>query len=280
MPYSRPHACIALCFILCELCVVPSYTNAGHVYDRVSKSGIVRLGVPYNLVPQGFLQNNHWVGFEVDIATELAKRINAKAEWVKINDKTWRSLLSKGLIDGAFCRIRHSRALEKEFDFSEAFFYDAQQVLVIKGSFRSPKDLKGQKLAAVQGTTSERLAMNLLKSLKDEQAEANVVSYPDAPSCFLALTKSKVAGWVEWGLTLLEYAAQNQSRFELLDVSDTPQGIAMALPENDSAWRDTVNFALQDMAIDGSLDKIYEKWFGPQTPYSFPKKRSMEVWPE
>jgi len=262
------------------LCLGPSAINAGQVYERVASTGVVRLGVPYNLVPQGFLQNNQWVGFEVDIASELARRIKAKPELVRVNDKTWRSLLGQGLLDGAFCRIRHTRTVEKEFDLSEALFYDAQKVLVLKGNFRSPNDLKSQKLAAIQGTTSEKLAMSLLKSLKDEHAEANVISYPDAASCFLALTKAKVAGWVDWGLTLLEYAAHNQGRFELLDVSGTPQGIAMALPLDDSAWRDVVNFALQDMAIDGSLDKIYEKWFGPQTPYSFPKKRSMEIWPE
>ncbi len=278
---SLSRACTRICLYLI-VCMLPplNFLNAGQVYDRIAKTGVVKLGVPYNIVPQGFLQDNQWVGFEVDLATELARRLKVKAELVRVNDKTWRSLLSRGLLDGAFCRIRHTRTVEKEFDLSESFFYDSQRVLVLKGSFRSLKDLKAHKLAVVQGTTSERLAMNLLKSLQDEQAETNVVSYPDAASCFLALTKSKVAGWVDWGLTLLEYAAHNQGRFEIIDVSDTTQGIAMALPQDDSAWRDMVNFALQDMAIDGSLDKLYEKWFGPQTPYSFTKKRSLEIWAE
>ncbi len=261
------------------MCIPRNAAYAGPVYDRVTSTGVVRLGVPYNLVPQGFLQNGQWVGFEVDVASELAKRLKAKPQLVRVNDKTWRSLLSQGLLDGAFYRIRHTRAVEKEFDLSEAFFYDAQQVLVLKGSFRSVHDLKGRKLAAIQGTISEKLAMSLLKALKDEQAEAQVVSYPDAGSCFLALSKAKVAGWVDWGLTLLEYASRNQGKFDLIDLSENPQGIAMALPQDDSAWRDAVNFAFQDMALDGCLDKIYEKWFGAQTPYAFPKKRAMEIWP-
>jgi polar amino acid transport system substrate-binding protein len=276
---SRQNAMLGLCLALC-LCIAPNIAYAGPVYDRVASTGVVRLGVPYNLVPQGFLQNGQWLGFEVDMAAELAKHLKAKPELVRVNDKTWRSLLAQGLLDGAFCRIRHTRTVEKEFDLSEAYFYDAQQVLVVKGSLRSAQDLKGRKLAAIQGTTSEKLAMSLLKALKDDQAEAQVVSYPDAASCFLALTKGKVAGWIDWGLTLLEYASRNQGKFDLIDVSDTPQGIAMAIPQDDSAWRDAVNFALQDMALDGSLDKIYEKWFGAQTPYAFPKKRTMEIWPE
>ncbi len=276
---SRPSVILWLCGGFC-LCISLNAAYAGPVYDRVTNAGVVRLGVPYNLVPQGFLQNGQWVGFEVDMAVELAKHLKVKPQLVRVNDKTWRSLLAQGLLDGAFCRIRHTRGVEKEFDLSEAFFYDAQQVLALKGSFRSAHDLKGQKLAAIQGTTSEKLAMSLLKALKDDQAEAHVVSYPDAASCFMALTKAKVAGWIDWGLTLLEYASRNQGKFDLIDVSDEAQGIAMALPQDDSAWRDAVNFALQDMALDGSLDKTYEKWFGAQTPYAFSKKRAMEIWPE
>jgi polar amino acid transport system substrate-binding protein len=41
-----------------------------------------------------------------------------------------------------------------------------------------------------------------------------------------------------------------------------------------------INFAIQDMAADGTLTKIYDKWFGPHTEYPFPSKRTIEIWPE
>jgi len=255
--------------------------DAGPVFDRVTKSGVVRLGVPYNLIPQGFLNaQGEWVGFEVELAEALARHLNLKLETVKVNDKTWRSLMARGMLDGAFCRIRHTRSVEREFDLSQAYFYDSQLVLTQKGVLRSLNDFKGHKIAAIQGTPSEKSAMRLLRTLGEDQAENNVVSYPDAASCFMALSKSKVAGWIDSGLTLLEYASRHPGKFDLIGVLDNPQGLAIALPQNDSAWRDVVNFALQDMAMDGSLDKIFNRWFGSQTPYPFPHKRSMEIWPE
>ena len=41
-----------------------STAECGAVFDRVMKSGTVRLGVPYNHIPQGFLKSSgEWVGF-------------------------------------------------------------------------------------------------------------------------------------------------------------------------------------------------------------------------
>jgi polar amino acid transport system substrate-binding protein len=53
----------------------------------------------------------------------------------------------------------------------------------------------------------------------------------------------------------------------------------MGLPEDDSDWRDAVNFALQDMWNDGTYMQIYNKWYGPDTPYYFPMTEKIEMWP-
>jgi len=254
---------------------------AGPVFDRVGKSGTVRFGVPYNRIPQGFLDpNGQLVGFEVDLAEEMARRIGRKLDMIKVGDRNWGTLLSEGKIDAAFCRVRHTRSLESAFDFSVPYFFDAPHILVVKGKVKNPAELKGQKIAAVQGTIGEKEAMRILKLAGDEAAEKNVVSYPDRPSCFMALGREKVAAWIDSGMVLLEYVSRKSGRFELLRASETVEGIAVALPQNDSAWRDLINFTIQDMASDGALKKIYQKWHGPDTPYAFPMMRDIEIWPD
>lgn len=272
---------VRVAIALSTLALLPSWGWCGPIFERVMKSGTVRLGLPYNLIPQGFLASGgEWTGFEVDLGTDLAKHMNLKLEKVKVTEQTWGPMLTRGRIDAALCRIRHTRSREREYDFSVAYFFDVQKILVRKGSFKDAKNLKGQKIAAVQGTPSEKAAMRLLREAGDELAEHNVVSYPDRPSCFMALGKDKVAGWIDSGVVLLEYGARNATRFELIDASDAVEALAVAVPQNDSAWRDLINFAIQDMAANGSLSKIYEKWFGPKTPYPFPRKQSVEIWPE
>jgi polar amino acid transport system substrate-binding protein len=253
----------------------------GPVFDRVMKKGAVNLGLPYNRVPQGFIDpDGKWVGFEVDLATEMARHMNLKLEKVKVNGKTWAPMLADGRLDAAMCRIRHSRSLDGEFDFSVAYLYDAPRILVLKGLFKKPEQLKGHKIAAVQGSVSEQEAMRMLRDAGDQEAEKNVASYPDRPSCFMALGREKVSGWMDTGLVLLEYASKSPGRFELIKVSGRTSPIAVVVPQNDSAWRDLINFTIQDIAADGSLKKIYDKWFGPNTPYTFSVGRTIEVWPE
>jgi polar amino acid transport system substrate-binding protein len=253
--------------------------HCGLVFDRAMKSGSFRLGLPYNLVPQGFLQKDGtWVGFEVDIGAGMARHMNLKVEAVKVNAKTWRTMLANGQLDAVLCRIRHTRSLDAEFDFSVPYFYDSLQVMTRKGAFKSLVDLKGLKIAAIQGSSAENAAMRLLSEAGDPQAQQNVDSHPDRASCFAALGQEKVSGWVDSGMILIEYAAGSPGRFELIPVSDQLEPVAVALPQDDSAWRDLINFTIQDMAADGSLGKIYGKWFGPSTPYVFPERRAIDRW--
>jgi polar amino acid transport system substrate-binding protein len=270
--------------LICALAIVCCSAGeawSGPVFDRVTKSGVVRLGVAYNRYPQGFVKpTGEWVGFEVDLAAEIARHMNLKLEAVKVSDKSWPSLLSSGRIDGALCRIRHTRSLESEFDFSIPYFFDSMHLLVTKGGIKSPADLKGQKISAVQGSSAEKAAMKVLKDAGDESAEKNVISYPDRPSCFMALGREKVAAWLDSGMIVLEYASRSPGRFQIIPVSDAVEEIAVALPQDDSAWRDLINFTLQDIAADGSLKRIYDQWFGPDTAYPFPARRAIDIWSE
>lgn len=270
-----------LLFILAAMCIPGGDAWCGPIFDRVTKSGVLRLGVAYNRYPQGFVKpTGEWVGFEVDLATEMARHMNLKLEAVKVSDKSWPSQLSSGRIDAALCRIRHTRSLESEFDFSVPYFFDSMHLLVGKGGAKSPADLKGQKIAAVQGSSAEKAAMKVLRDAGDESPEKNVISYPDRPSCFMALGREKVGAWLDSGMVLLEYASRSPGRFQLIPVSDAVEEIAVALPQDDSAWRDLVNFTIQDMAADGSLKRIYDQWFGPESPYPFPARRAIDIWSE
>ncbi len=253
----------------------------GPIFDKVVKSGKLSLGMPFNLHPQGFIdEQGTWKGFEVDLGNEMARHMNLTIEPVKVNGTTWGQMLSSGRIQAALCRIRHTRSLESSFDFSVPYFFDSLSILATKGSFKQIGDLKDNKITAVQGTLAEKEAMRILRRAEDPQAEKNVVSYPDRASCFGALGKGKVKAWIDSGMILLEYAAKAPERLELIRASDALEEVGVALPQDDSAWRNLVNFTIQDMAKDGSLKRIYDKWFGPKTPYAFPMGRSIEIWPE
>jgi len=259
---------------------------AGATYDKVKNDGKVNVGLMYNSIPAAFFnEKNEWVGFDIDIATEVVKRIGTYMEKdltinkVKVNNKTRISFLTSDRIDLSVANMTHKRERDKTIDFSITYFFDGQKIMTKKGKYSDPKDLVGKRVCAMQGTTSEKNLVNLLKSLGDENAEKNVISFQTAPDCFLALAQGKVEAWSTDSTILLGFAAKQAGKFELIGdfISDEPYG--MGLPEDDSKWRDAVNFAIQDVWTDGTYMEIYNKWYGPETPYYFPMTAKIEMWP-
>ena len=259
---------------------------SGPTYSKVMKEGKVDVGLMYNSIPAAFFnEKNEWVGFDIDVATEVVSRIGQSMgkdlaiNKVKVNNKTRISFLTSNRIDLSVANMTHKRERDKSIDFSITYFFDGQKVMTKKGKYQSPKDLLGKRVCAMQGTTSEKNLINLLKSLGDPNAEKNVISYQTAPDCFLALAQGKVEAWSTDSTILLGFAAKQPGKFELIGdfISDEPYG--MGLPEDDSKWRDAVNFAIQDIWNDGTYMKIYNKWYGPDTPYYFPMTAKVELWP-
>ncbi len=253
---------------------------AGPTYDQVMEKKVVRAGIMTDSIPGAFYNDNkEWVGFDVDIAEEIAKRIGARLERVSVTNKTRIAFVQQGRIDLSVANMTHKRERDKSIDFSITYFFDGQKLLAKKGKFSDLKDFVGKKIATMQGTTSELNVKNLLKELGDPDYEKNVISFQKESECFQALRMGRVAAWSTDSTILLGYAAQVPGEFELVGdfFSDEPYGIG--LPENDSAWRDLINFTLQDMWVDGTYKRIYDKWYGPDTPYHFPLTRKIEMWP-
>jgi polar amino acid transport system substrate-binding protein len=269
---------VALLLTFCLCMALPAI--AGPTYDRVMKTKVVRAGIMTDSIPGAFYNDKQeWIGFDVDIAEEIAKRLGATLERVAVTNKTRIAFVQQGRIDMSVANMTHTRERDKTLDYSITYFFDGQKILAKKGQFAKHEDFLGKKIATMQGTTSEINIKNLLKSLGDADFEKNVISFQKESECFQALQMGRVAGWSTDSTILLGFAAQTPGQYELVGdfISDEPYGIG--LPEDDSKWRDAVNFALQDMWIDGTYKKIYDKWYGPDTPYYFPLTNKVEVWP-
>jgi polar amino acid transport system substrate-binding protein len=254
--------------------------QAGPAYDQVMKTKVLRVGTMTDSIPGAYYnEKKEWVGFDVDIADEIAKRNELKVDRVPVTNKTRIAFIQQGRIDISVANMTHKRERDKSIDFSITYFFDGQKMLAKKGQFKELKDFVGKKVATMQGTTSEINVKNLLKELGDKEVDKNVISFQKESECFQALKMGRVAGWSTDSSILVGYAAQAPGEFELVGdfFSDEPYGIG--LPEDDSKLRDMVNFTLQDMWLDGTYKKIYDKWYGPNTPYAFPLTKKLEIWP-
>jgi polar amino acid transport system substrate-binding protein len=129
----------------------------------------------------------------------------------------------------------------------------------------------------MQGTTSIVNAKAYLQKMGD--ANPDVVGYQNEVEMFEALRSGRVQAISTDSTLLIALAAKEPGKYELVGefISDEPYGVG--LPQDDSAWRDAVNFAIQDIWKDGSYMKIYNKWFGPDSETPFPMTEKVEMWP-
>ncbi len=253
---------------------------AGPTYDRVMKDKVVKAGITNKGKPFGFIDaNNEWVGFDMDVAMEIAKRLGVKFKPVVVNNKTRISFVQTNppKVDMVLANMTHKRVRDKKIDFSITYFFDGQKVLAPVGTIKDPKELAGKKVGSMQGTTSIVNAKAYLKKLGDSNPK--VTGYQNEVEMFEALRSGRVQAISTDSTLLIALAAKEPGKYELVGefISDEPYGVG--LPTDDSAWRDAVNFTIQDMWKDGKYMELYNKWFGPDTETPFPMTEKIEMWP-
>jgi polar amino acid transport system substrate-binding protein len=246
---------------------------ADSTFDAVKKRGTLIAGVKFDAPPFGFVdENGKNVGFDIDIARYIAERLNVKLELKQVTSKTRIPMLQDGQVDMAICTMTHQRQRDEAIDFSITYFMDGQKLLVKKGSgVKSVKDLAGKAAATAQGSTSEG-------NIKRAQPTARVVTFQEYPQAFLALQQGKVQAVTTDSTILLGLKAGNPE-YEIVGKAFSSEPYAIGMRENDSKWRDAINFALQDMWRDGTYRKVYEKWFGPGSKYELESDWEIELWP-
>jgi len=136
--------------ILLVLFAAASIAFAGPVYDRVNGAGVVQVGLMYNSIPAAYFNDkNEWVGFDVDIAEEVVKRIGGymgkdlKLERVKLNNKTRISFLTSGRIDMSIANMTPSGNGTGRSIFPSPIFLTARKSWRKRGNSRNWRILSG-----------------------------------------------------------------------------------------------------------------------------------------
>src|SRR3990172_6326072 len=85
-------------------------TASQSTLDKVKAAGVVRVGIRFDNPPLSYIDSNgNWIGFDVDLADELVKRLGMKIEKVKVDETTRISFLQEGKIDMAVASMNHTR---------------------------------------------------------------------------------------------------------------------------------------------------------------------------
>ncbi len=251
---------------------------AGNTLDEVKKRGTLRVGVRQDVPGFGIVdEKGETVGFDIDIAREIGKRLGVKVELLPVTAATRIPLLQQGRIDMIAATLTHYRERDKVIDFTIGYFWTGQKLMVKKDSgIKSAADLAGKRV----GTTAGALA---LKHLSIAQPKAVGQTFEGYPEAFLAMQRGLVDAVVADIIILAGLRANAPKPDDFLIVGESLGGgdYGIGIRENDSKWRDALNVSLQDLWKDGTWDKIYDKWIGPGTKLNLRKDEigfKMQLW--
>jgi ABC-type amino acid transport substrate-binding protein len=239
-----------------------AHAPSGDRLTAVRMAGVVRIGVKADTPPFGSRVGGELVGFDIDLAHAISRSLGVRPELVAVSSGDRIEQLNGGRVDLLVASMTITRGRERSVDFSLPYFTAGQGLMVRRGSpVQNYLDLSGRPVGAVRGSTSaDRLAAlapgarlqlfdhfdALLAALRNGQVE--VISSDRVILLGLA------AAHPNEGLTLVGNA-----------FSYEPYGVAMA--HNQSALRDAVNEAIQELWEDGRYRNIYDTWFGSRTIY-------------
>lgn len=209
---------------------------------------------PFNYL----LDNGTVVGFDVDVAAEIAARMGMKLEYVTT---AWDGII-EGLRANRYDGILGSMAITSErgeiVDFSDAYYYSGPQLIVRKdGGLRGIADFgETRTVALVTGTTFERDASD---------AGLKVRLYEDDNQTLMELVNGRVDGVLTDRIVGLNALSKMKGGDSLTLAGSILRTESMGIAfRKGSPLTARVNGVLADMRKDGTMRRISEKWFPGQ----------------
>ena len=170
--------------------------------------------------------------------------------------------------------VRPDLSLVGQVEFSQPYYQRGLRVIHMKDVLvLGVGDLEFKPALAV---TPVDISQDIIEDNNQVPRVEIAGSYEEA---FEALTARGVYAIVgdEYALTLM---AQADDRLDIIDTRYRPTDYVMALPRRDSDFLDLVNYTLQDMYVDGTLDRLRQQYFGPYLPEGAElEDLTLEVWP-
>ncbi len=206
------------------------------------------------------------IGYEVDLANAIAAKIGVKPVMKQIAVAARIPELQQGHVDLIAAGLTHNKEREALIDFSVTTFVTGQKVLVRADSgITELPQLAGKKIVTLRGGTQEPNVRKAIPSVE-------VVTFDTSQQAFQAMQQGKGAGYVDDEAALLRVYAKlgpAQKDYVVLKENLSTEALALGIKKGETSLKAVVDETLRELEKSGEAEKIFFKWYGPDTKSGF-----------
>ena len=212
-------------------------------------AGKLTVGTSPDFPPFENLENDEYVGLDMDLAKALADKLGLELELKNLQfDAIVPAVAAGGQVDLGISGITIEPEREEQVDFSDPYYIDDLAVVAMKDNadvtadtYADALNQSGVVIAVQSGTTGESYA-------QENFPNATTQPYGNATDSFAALQSGQANAVVTDAQVIKEIA--------------TGEEYGIAVNKDNGGLLSAVNDALAELTSDGTVDELTNKYFG------------------
>ena len=242
--------------------------QANDTLAKIKSSGAVTFGVRESSGLGYTLGNGKYVGFHTEmgenILHDVQKQLGLAKMEIKYQPVTSQNrvpLVQNGTVDIECGSTTNNLSRQKDAAFAFTTYVEEVRIAVKANSgITGIKDLNGKTLVTTTGTTS---VQTLRKNKRADGLTFKEVMGKDHADSFLMLETGRADAFIMDGSILAANISKSKAPAEYKIVGEvlSVEPIACMLRKDDPAFKKAVDASIARQIKDGTLAKLYDKWF-------------------
>ncbi|MDR1233683.1 MAG: transporter substrate-binding domain-containing protein [Holosporales bacterium] len=224
--------------------------------DDDKEEGSLIFGTSADYRPFEYYVDGEMVGFEIDLAKAVAKKLNMKPEFKDMAFSSVLIELQNGSIDVVVSSINPSEERRKNYDFTTVYHKSGIALIYRRSNNKMniSSDLAGMKIASQLGSVPE-------KWIRQNRPKVNIVSIDNVAQAVEFVKAGHVVGIVVDTTVAVSICADNKElKYAMMaEATDDEGGCAMAVKKG-SPLKQQIDDVIQKMQDSGELQSIKGRW--------------------
>ena len=262
-----------LALAITTLAASATFAQANDTLAKIKNSGAITLGVRESSGLSYTLGNGKYVGFHTEMAehiiADLQKQLGLSKLEIKYQPITSQHrvpLVTNGTVDLECGSTTNNATRAKDVAFAVTTYVEEVRIATKANSgIQSVKDLNGKTVATTTGTTS---VQTLRKHERAGGIDFKEVLGKDHADSFLLLETGRADAFIMDGSILAANISKSKTPNDYKVVGEvlSVEPIACMMRKDDPAFKKAVDDSIVRQIKDGSLTKLYDKWFMQPIP--------------